>query len=145
MPLYQVVVLAIIQGITEFLPISSTAHLTLAPWLLGWVDPGLTFDIALHVGTLLAIIVFFFRSWLQIVAQGFGIHYGHDEGLRENPQLLWLLAMGSIPIGIFGYVFGKQAETTWRSPLVIGTMMVLIGILMWIGERVAVHKRGISS
>jgi len=145
MPLYQVVVLALIQGITEFLPISSTAHLALAPWLLGWTDPGLTFDIALHVGTLLAILVYFFRTWLQIIAQAIGFHYGEDDALRRNPGILWLLVVGSIPIGIFGYVFGKQAETTWRSPLVIGTMMVAVGILMWLGERAGSRKKDLSA
>jgi undecaprenyl-diphosphatase len=145
MPLYQVVVLALIQGITEFLPISSTAHLALAPWLLGWTDPGLTFDIALHVGTLLAILVYFFRTWLQIIAQAIGFHYGEDDALRRNPGILWLLVVGSIPIGIFGYVFGKQAETTWRSPVVIGAMMVAVGILMWLGERAGSRKKDLSA
>lgn len=59
MPLYQVIVLAVVQGLTEFLPVSSTAHLTLIPWLFGWQDPGLTFDIALHVGTLVAVMIYF--------------------------------------------------------------------------------------
>lgn len=144
MPLYQAVVLAIIQGITEFLPISSTAHLALAPWLLGWTDPGLTFDIALHLGTLIAVFVYFFRTWLQVIAQGFGIRYGDDEMLRQNPGLLWLLAVGSIPAGICGFIFGKQAETTWRSPFVIGSMLVAVGALMWIGERVGARKKDIS-
>ena len=67
MPLYQVIVLAIIQGLTEFLPISSSAHLALAPWLFGWKDPGLVFDIALHAGTLAAVILYFFRDWLNAV------------------------------------------------------------------------------
>jgi undecaprenyl-diphosphatase len=145
MPLFQVVVLALIQGITEFLPISSTAHLALAPWLLGWTDPGLTFDIALHVGTLIAILVYFFRTWLQIIAQAIGVHYGEDDALRRNPGLLWLLAVGSIPIGIFGYIFGKEAENTWRSPFVIGTMMVVVGILMWVGERAGSRKKDLSA
>src|SRR5579863_3023750 len=70
MPLYQVIVLALIQAVTEFLPISSTAHLALAPWLFGWKDPGLTFDIALHAGTLLAILIYFLRDWIQIIAEG---------------------------------------------------------------------------
>jgi undecaprenyl-diphosphatase len=135
MPLYQVVVLAIIQGITEFLPISSTAHLALAPWLLGWHDPGLTFDIALHLGTLVAVVAYFFRDWLEIIARGFGIEYGKDTTLGENPRLLWLLVIGSIPAGIAGLLFEKQAETNWRSPFVIGAMMAAVGVLMWIGER----------
>jgi len=66
--------LAIIQAVTEFLPISSSAHLELAPWLFGWKDPGLTFDVALHAGTLVAILIYFFKDWVQIVGQGFGLN-----------------------------------------------------------------------
>src|SRR2546422_34804 len=68
MPLYQAVVLAILQGPTEFLPVSSTAHLALFPWLLHWKDPGLTFDVALHAGTLVAVVVYFWRMWLEMFA-----------------------------------------------------------------------------
>src|SRR2546426_10338593 len=68
MPLYQAVVLAIIQGLTEFLPVSSTAHLALFPWLLHWKDPGLTFDVALHAGTLVAVVVYFWRVWVEMFA-----------------------------------------------------------------------------
>ena len=75
MPIYQVVVLAIVQALTEFLPISSTAHLVLIPWLFGWKDGGLTFDVALHAGTLVAVIIYFFRDWVQIIGQGFRIEY----------------------------------------------------------------------
>src|SRR5579864_9535317 len=105
MPLYQVIVLAIVQGLTEFLPISSTAHLKLVPWLFGWQDPGLEFDIALHVGTLAAVLIYFYNDWIQIVAQAFGMH-GRDSALAKNRNLLWLLAMGSIPVGIAGLLFG---------------------------------------
>jgi len=144
MPLYQVIVLALIQAITEFLPISSTAHLALAPWLFGWKDPGLTFDIALHAGTLLAILVYFFRDWIQIVAEGFGFQGGYDPELRQNRSLLWLLAAGSIPIGVVGLLFNKQAETTWRSPYVIGTMLIVVGVLMWVAERLAHGKKDLG-
>src|SRR3979490_2940748 len=104
MDLFQVIVLAVIQGVTEFLPISSTAHLALAPWLLGGKDPGLTFDIALHLGTLAAVLLFFFRDWLQVIAQGFGLSYGDDSQLRQNRMLLWYLAAASIPLGIVGFL-----------------------------------------
>jgi undecaprenyl-diphosphatase len=144
MPLYQVIVLALIQAITEFLPISSTAHLALAPWLFGWKDPGLTFDIALHAGTLLAILVYFFRDWIQIIAEGFGFQGGYDPELRQNRSLLWLLAAGSIPIGVIGLLFNKQAETAWRSPYVIGTMLIVVGVLMWIAERLAHGKKNLG-
>lgn len=144
MPFYQVIVLAIIQGITEFLPISSTAHLALAPWLLGWRDPGLTFDIALHLGTLAAVLVYFFRDWVHVVARGFGLRAGGDPVFDENPRILWFLAVGTIPVAVFGYLFGKQAETTWRSPFVIGTTLIVVGVLMWMGERAGTRKRNLA-
>src|SRR5579859_5014069 len=145
MPLLQVIVLALIQGITEFLPVSSTAHLALAPWLLGWTDPGLTFDIALHVGTLLAVLAYFFRAWLQIIAHGFGVRFGDDEMLRQNPRLLWLLVIGTIPAGVIGFLFEKQAESTLRSPFVIGAMMILIGVVMWASERAGTRQKNLGA
>jgi undecaprenyl-diphosphatase len=135
MPIFHAVVLAIIQALTEFLPISSTAHLILVPWFLGWNDGGLTFDVALHAGTLLAVIIYFFRDWVQIIAEGFGLKIGGNPEIQRNPKLLWLLAVASIPIGIVGYKFDKQADTVWRQPYVIGTMLIVVGIVMWIAER----------
>src|SRR5215831_278335 len=123
MPLMQVIVLAVVQGLTEFLPISSTAHLFLSSWLLGWNTESLDFDIMLHLGTLIAVLLYFFRDWVQIIAQGFGVRYGHDHELRHNQMLLWLLAIGTIPIGVLGALFNKQAETVWRTPKVMGIMM----------------------
>ncbi len=134
MPIYQVIVLACVQGLTEFLPVSSTAHLYLTSWLLGWKTESLTFDIALHLGTLLAVLVYFFRDWVQIIAHGFGLRYGRDEELERNSALLWLLAIGTIPVGVAGLLFNKQAEGAWRNPWVIGIMLVIIGVLMGIAE-----------
>ena len=145
MPLFQVVILALIQGIAEFLPISSTAHLIVAPWLLGWQDPGLTFDVALHVGTLVAVVAYFFRTWLQIILHGFGVQYGDDEILRQNPRLLWLLVAGTIPAGVIGFLFEKQAESTLRSPFLIGTMMIVVGLIMWAGERWGSRNRDLGA
>jgi undecaprenyl-diphosphatase len=145
MPLLQVVILALIQGIAEFLPISSSAHLIIAPWLLGWNDPGLTFDVALHVGTLVAVVAYFFRSWVQIILHGFGIQYGTDETLRQNPRLLWLLIIGTIPGGVAGFLFEKQAESTFRSPLLIGAMMILMGVVMWVAERMGKRQRNLGA
>ncbi|HEY6391047.1 MAG TPA: undecaprenyl-diphosphate phosphatase [Bryobacteraceae bacterium] len=141
MPIYQVIVLAIIQAVTEFLPISSSAHLELAPWLFGWKDPGLTFDVALHVGTLVAILIYFFKDWVQIVGQGIGLNIGADPELKRNRGLLWLIAAASIPIGVAGYLFNKQAEGAWRNPYVIGSMLIVIGIVMWIADRSATGKK----
>jgi len=134
MPIYQIVVLGIVQGLTEFLPISSSAHLYLTSWLLGWNTEALDFDIMLHLGTLVAVLIYFFRDWVEIFAHGFGVRMGHDEALNQNPGLLWLLVVGSIPVGIAGLLFEKQADTTLRTPFVMGTMLVLVGILMWMAE-----------
>src|SRR6267378_2793587 len=144
MPLYQVVVLALIQALTEFLPISSSAHLALAPWLFGWKDPGLTFDIALHAGTLVAIAIYFFKDWVQIIAQGLGLNLGNDPELKRNRSLLWLIAAASIPVGVMGWLFGKQAESTWRNPYVIGGMLIGVALLMWQAERLTSGKKDLG-
>ncbi len=144
MPLYQVVILALIQSVTEFLPVSSTAHLALAPWLLGWKDPGLTFDIALHLGTLAAIVAYFFRDWLQIVAEGFGLHNMQDPEISRNPRLLWFIAVATVPVGAAGYAFNKQAETTWRNPLLMGAMLILVGLFIYVAEKIATLKKSIG-
>jgi undecaprenyl-diphosphatase len=145
MPLLQVIVLAVVQGLTEFLPISSTAHLYLTSWLFGWQVEGLDFDIALHLGTLLAVLLYFARDWTQIIAQGFGIRMRGDDELQHNHMLLWLLAIGSIPIGIAGIIFKKQAETAWRNPFVIGGMLIAVGILMYLAENVGRKQRDLSA
>src|SRR5947209_17849553 len=98
MPIVQVIVLAVIQGLTEFLPVSSTAHLYLSSWLLGWQAESLDFDIALHMGTLLAVLLYFLPDWIQIISQAFGMQIGHDPELKHNRSLLWLLAIASIPV-----------------------------------------------
>jgi undecaprenyl-diphosphatase len=144
MPLLEVIVLGLVQGLTEFLPISSTAHLALIPWLFHWQDPGLGFDIALHVGTLAAIIIYFFRDWVQIIAQGFGMNVDGDPALKRNRMLLWLMAAATIPVGLFGYIFKKQAETTWRTPMVIGSMLIAVGIVLWICDRVGRRQKDLG-
>jgi undecaprenyl-diphosphatase len=142
-PLYQAVILALVQGLTEFLPVSSSAHLDLFPWLLKWTDPGLAFDIALHVGTLIAIVVYFFRDWLELLARGFGLDWGRDPDLRENPNLLWLMALGTLPIGVSGWLLKDAAETTLRQPWVYATMLIGVAGLMWYAERHSRQNRSI--
>lgn len=144
MPLYQAIVLAIVQGFTEFLPISSSAHLYLVPWLLGWPDQGLDFDIALHIGTLVAVLLYFFKDWLQVTAQAFGISYGDDPELKQSPRLLWYLVAASLPAGLIGLKFKDTIETTLRSPFVMGTMLIAIGILLWVAERVSEKRKHIG-
>jgi undecaprenyl-diphosphatase len=151
MPLYQAVVLAIVQGLTEFLPVSSTAHLWLVPWLLKWKDPGLTFDVALHAGTLLAVLAYFWRYWVEMIVLGFGLGGGSTtqsgggathsarEDLRQNPRLLWYMAVATIPGALAGWRFERAAEEQLRSPMIVGVALIAVGLLMgagdWLGKR----------
>lgn len=145
MPLPQLIVLAVVQGLTEFLPVSSTAHLYLSSWLLRWKLEGLDFDIALHLGTLLAVTIYFLPDWIQIFAQAFGMHAGHNEQIAYNPELLWLLAFGSIPVGAVGLALEKQAEGAWRNPYVISVMLVAVGVLLWFADRTGSANRDLAS
>jgi undecaprenyl-diphosphatase len=144
MPLVEVIVLGIVQGLTEFLPISSTAHLAVIPWLFGWPDPGLSYDIALHVGTLAAVLLYFFRDWVQIIGQAFGISVEADPALQRNRGVLWLLIAGTIPAGLAGLAFQKQAETTLRTPNVIGAMMIGVGLVLWFADRAGRRQKDLS-
>jgi undecaprenyl-diphosphatase len=149
-PLLHAIILGIIQGLTEFLPVSSSAHLALIPWLLGWNDQGLSFDIALHVGTVLAVIVYFFRDWVQVIAQGFGLNIGdtlgNDPAIRRNPRLLWLLVLGSVPAGIAGLLVKDLAENVWRNnQYLIGSMLILVGLFMWWADRQGARNKDLGN
>lgn len=144
MTLLQAIVLAIVQGLTELLPISSSGHLFAISWLLQWPDQGLAFDVSLHIGTLAAVIIYFFRDWLQILAMGFGIDYTPDADLAQNPKLLWMLVAGTIPVGLAGLAFKHVAETSLRNVYVIGTMLIVIGLLMAFGEKIGRRVKSIG-
>jgi undecaprenyl-diphosphatase len=145
MPLIQVVLLAIVQGFTEFLPISSTAHLYLTSWLLGWHAESLDFDITLHIGTLVAVLLYFFGDWVQIVGQAFGFDAGSPSDLSHNRALFWLLVIGTIPVGVAGLAFSHLAETTWRNPWVMGVTLIGVGLLMWWAEDQARAARNVAT
>lgn len=145
MPLYQVILLAIVQGFTEFLPISSTAHLFLTSWLLGWEAQALEFDIALHAGTLAAVLVYFYKDLVQIVRQGLGMNGGSDPKLRQNRALMWLIGLGTIPVGVAGIAFGDYAETAWRNPILMAVMLIGVGVVMWVADRRAGKGRDLAN
>ncbi len=134
MPILQVIVLAVVQGLTEFLPVSSTAHLYLTSWLLGWQTEALYFDIMLHLGTLLAILLYFFPIGYRFSDRGSDCASVTTTELKRNPMLLWLLAIGTVPVGVAGFLFNKQAEGEWRTPWVMGAMLIAVGIVMWVAE-----------
>ena len=87
--------------------------------------------------------MFFFRDWLQVIAQGFGLSYGSDAQLKQNRMLLWFLAVASIPVGVIGFMVKEQAEE-WRNPFLIGGMLIAIGVVMWMAERAGSAKKNIA-
>lgn len=134
MPLIQAIILALVQAFTEFLPVSSTAHLILFPWLLHWPDPGEAFDVALHAGTLLAVVLYFFKDWLTLAICGLGGKYpatAPPEEVAQHRKLCWYMVIGTIPGGILGKLFDKQIEENLRTPVIIAVSMIGIALLMW--------------
>ncbi len=146
MSILEVIVLGIVQGLTEFLPISSTAHLVVLPKIFGWPDPGLAYDIALHVGTLAAVLIYFFRDWIQILANGFRLSTsGGDPELRRNPMLLWFLVLGTLPAGIAGLALQKAADSTLRTLPIIGASAILIGLFLWWADRASRGQKSMGN
>ncbi len=144
MPLFQAVILALVQAFTEFLPVSSTAHLVLFPWLLHWPDPGEAFDVALHAGTLLAVILYFFKDWLTLLVCGLGGSYPKSapaEEIAQHRRMFWYMVVGTIPGGILGKLFDKQIEEHLRTPAIIGVSMILVALLMWWADSKATQAR----
>jgi undecaprenyl-diphosphatase len=147
MPLFQAIVLALVQALTEFLPVSSTAHLILFPWLLHWQDPGEAFDVALHAGTLVAVLLYFWKDWLTLTLCGFGMKYPSNAPAHEVDQhkrLFWYMVVGTIPGAILGKLFDKQIEEHLRLPGIIGVSMVGIALIMWWADSRARLKRTID-
>jgi undecaprenyl-diphosphatase len=134
---FQAIVLGGVQGLAEFLPISSSAHLILVPWLLKWQDPGLAFDVALHMGTLLALLIYYRDEWIAMVRSVAG-------GQSAERRLLQLLIVASVPGAIIGLALEKQAETTFRSPMLIAMAMAVLAVLLWLFDKLSPQKRTMS-
>jgi undecaprenyl-diphosphatase len=132
MDLVQVIVLAIVQGLTEFLPISSAGHLVLVPVFLGWPDQGLAFDVATHLGTLGAVLYYFRHDLWPMTRDALGT-LGGGRRTRES-DLAWFVVIGTIPAVVAGVLFAGVISSLLRSPLVIATTMAGFGILMWIAD-----------
>jgi undecaprenyl-diphosphatase len=129
MDMIQAVVLGLVQGLGEFLPISSSAHLVLVPWLMKWADPGLTFDIALHVGTLIAIVIYFWKDWLRLLSKGL------TQPKEREGKLFWYLVLATIPGALIGFLFEHIAETVFRNPILIACMLILLGAILFMVDR----------
>lgn len=134
MPVYQAIILALVQAVTEFLPVSSTAHLALFPWFFGWHDPGLAFDVALHAGTLAALLLYFFKDWLTLTLCGLGLKYpaaAPPEETAQHKRMFWYMVVGTIPAGVAGFLFHHKIEDTLRGPKIIAVSMIAIAFFLW--------------
>lgn len=132
MTLIQIITLALVQGFTEFLPISSSAHLILVPTITGWQDQGLAFDIAVHIGTLTAVVLYF-KKELAAMAVDWTVSCIKREHVGES-QLAWAVIIGTIPVCVAGLLISDYVDTTLRSPLVIATTTLGFGFLLLIAD-----------
>jgi len=143
-PILQAIVLGIVQGLTEFLPISSTGHLRIVPAFLGWEDPGAAFTAVTQLGTLAAVLLYFradlwriVRTWLRSL---------RDPGARKehDAKLGWYILLGSIPISIFGLAFREQIENGARDLYLIATALIVLGLVLLAAERVGARDRSME-
>jgi undecaprenyl-diphosphatase len=141
--IFQAIVLGIIQGLSEFLPISSSAHLALTPWVLGWPQPGLAFDVALHLGTLIALVWFFWQEWVTLAKAFFSI-LRKRRLETESERRVAFVVVATIPGGIAGYLLQDYAKTIFRTPALTGVMLIVMGAILWIVDRKAKQERGIG-
>jgi undecaprenyl-diphosphatase len=171
MTVLQSIILGLIQGLGEFLPISSSGHLVLTPWLFGWEDPGLTFSVALHLGTFFAAAFYFRRDLVVIIRQGLNqiplfikpVRRSLDEGEETRriekinkkklessqvpnypPHLLWLLVLATIPGGLAGFFLDNLAEDAFRNPLLIAGALSILGFLLFWIDKVAAKKESLG-
>lgn len=152
----EALILGIVQGLTEFIPISSSAHLIIVPWLLGWNDPvleSLSFDVALHLGTLLAVLAFFAADWVRIIYAVIASLLDRKIGQDPDRRLGWLIILGTIPGAIAGVLAESKIQELFHQPglpptpsamILMAIIIALLGLLLWIAERIAKHIRGLD-
>lgn len=146
MDAFQAIILGIVQGITEFLPISSTGHIRVIPALAGWPDPGAPFTAAIQLGTLLAVLIYF-RSELALAFRGWVGSFWREKGTPLGPdaKMGWAIFWGTIPISILGFALKDQIEGDFRSLYVVAGMLIGIGLLMGAAEMIGSKKRALDS
>lgn len=143
MTVWQAIILGILQGLAEFLPISSSAHLALTPWILGWESPGLAFDVALHVGTLAAVLWFFRAQWAALARAAWRIVTTRRVTTEEERRVLYLV-IGTIPGGLGGLLLAEYAETVFRTPSLIAVTLIVMGVILWSVDRFTPPTRALS-
>jgi len=157
MQIIQTIILGIVQGLTEFIPVSSSAHLVIVPWLFGWNDPlfrSLGFDVALHLGTLTALIVFFWKDWVRIVGAWFKSVGQLKIGEDPDRKMAWFIIVACIPGGVAGVLLQGRIEALFHpagSPILAGSMIAmaviiaLLGALLLLADRLAKHERAMGA
>ena len=140
---WQGAVLGLTQGLTEFLPISSSAHLTLLPWAFRWEDPGLAFDVALHLGTLVALLVYFRAEWLTLGKAGLGLLQRRRIESSAD-RMVMCVVVATIPGAVAGVLLKKWAESAFRDPAWIGVALAVMGVVLWLVDRLARQDRKIE-
>jgi len=128
----EAVVLGIVQGITEFLPISSTAHLRIAPELFGWQDPGAAFSAVIQLGTVAAVIIYFGRDLVRLTAAFFESIAHRSPFESAESRLAWFVVIGTIPVAVAGVLFKKNIETSLRSLYVIAISMIALALVLFL-------------
>jgi undecaprenyl-diphosphatase len=139
----QAIILAVVQGITEFLPVSSSGHLILLPQLLGWEDQGLAFDVMVHLGTLLAVLVYFRQEVSLIVHDTFANLFGAAP--TQNSRIGWQIALATVPVGLLGFFWGGWVESSLRNPRYIAIMMILFAVVLWWVDKHNKQTRDLAS
>ena len=147
-PVLQAVVMGVVQGLTEFLPVSSSGHLILVPWLLGWDEPFITslaFSVMLHLGTLVALLGYFARDWVRLVAAGLASL--RDRRIGDDPwqRLAWVLVAATIPAAIIGGLLGDAIESAARRPAIVAMALVVGAAILWYADRVGRRARDVDS
>lgn len=138
--LWQALVLGTLQGLTEFLPVSSSAHLSLTPWVFGWQPAGLAFDVSLHFGTLVALVWYFRAEWVRLVGGGLTLLRERGPVDAASRQALFIL-IATIPAGIAGLLLEDLAETVFRAPIITAIALIALGLLLWVVDAKASRDR----
>jgi undecaprenyl-diphosphatase len=144
---FQALIMGIVQGLTEFLPISSSGHLIIVPFLFGWTDPfikSLAFSVMLHIGTLAALLVYFRADWFRLVPAGLAT--ARDRSFRSDPdrRLAWLLVAATIPAAIAGFLLNDLIETTFRDVGLVAVTLVIGAVILWLADRWGARTKGVN-
>jgi len=149
----QALILGIVQGATEFIPVSSSAHLIIVPWLFGWTDAALTslpFDVALHIGTLLAVLTFFAADWVRLIRAGVASLVERKIGGDPNRKLAWFVLLGTLPGGLVGMLAESKIDKLFHTPgtpirlpaiILMAAIIAVLGLALFLAERLARHTR----